>query len=323
MISKTIKGKKCPQCSSFIKADQAKCNVCGFDFELENKSENESEIAVTVKSESNTIVCPKCQTQNNPEFKFCKICKYPLKEMPPGRTGDTTKLQLRLEWLKTETDDFFEKELDFHKFLPYFDGCLQWQGYAFFAYKAMDNFEMLARKIEQTAEAKLYKKCQSADIETSGKEFFAGAVKIKLLGASDSDMEMQTVISSDKTVFVGPGEAADNTSAKTGTPRIRIINMGLEEDIIEIPGKTLIGRDFLAKQTTLAAETMRKSGISSEHFYLTPSPGARWLIEPLPDKPIFIEICAEPVALKSGDILRLVAGRHVGEFKIGIRETGI
>ncbi len=323
MIAKTIKGKKCPQCSSFIKADQAKCNVCGFDFDVENKSENESEIAVTVRSESNTITCPKCQTPNNPEFKFCKICKFPLKEMPPGKSGEAAKLQLRLEWLKTETDACFDKELDFHKFLPYFDGCLQWQGYAFFAYKTMGYFEMLARKTEQTGEAKLFKKCLYAAVETSGKEFFTGAVKIKLLGDSDSDMELQTVISSDKTVFVGPGEAADNASAKTGTPRIKIMNMGLAEDIIEIPGKTLIGRDFLAKQTKLAAETMRKSGISSEHFYLTPLPGAGWLIEPLPDKPIFIEICAAPVALKSGDILRLVAGRHVGECKIGIRETGI
>jgi rubredoxin len=323
MMQKTIRGKKCPQCSSFIKADQDKCNVCGFVFETEEGPENEPELPVTIKTGSNSIVCPKCKTDNNPEFKFCKICKHPLKEVTQDEIKPGKKLRLTFDWLKSDLKEYFENELDFNDFPPYFDGCLLWEGYAFCVYQNKKEFEILARKIDTSAAALLYKKCPAANILSSGQDFFLGAVKIKLLGDINSQKELKTMVSSDKTVFVGPGESLDDHSVNTGLPRLIILDMDLKEDTIEINGKTLLGRDSLGKNTDLDFEVMRKSGVSNEHVYLTPLPGSKWLIEPLPNKPIFSEICQEPVILHNGEMLRFVSGHQVGEFKIGIKKTRI
>jgi len=320
MIQKTIRGKKCPQCASFIKADQVKCSACGFDFETNDKPEQEeTELPVTVLTDSGGIPCPKCKTINNAEFKFCKICKHPLKEVPLGKPGMTKKIQLTCEWLKPDTQKFFPDEQDFKEFPPYFDGCLQWQGYGFFVYKQKSKFEILCRKIDTTVDTILYKKCLDTTIAVSGKEFFLGAFKIKLMGDTDSRVEQQTVVSSDKTLFVGPGESRDDHSAKTGLPRLKICDLGLQSDTIEIGEKVLLGRDFLGKHTDLDFEIMRKSGVSNEHLFLTPLPGSGWLIEPLPGKSLFTEISEAAIILHPGDTLRLVSNDHVGEFKIGIK----
>lgn len=322
-MQKTIRGKKCPKCSSFIKADQDKCTVCGFEFDTNDEIVKETELPVTVKTEGDSIICPKCDTQNNAEFKFCKICKYPLKDAAFYKNKSGKKLQLRFEWLRNDVEEFLKKEQDFDDFLPYFDGCLVWQGYAFCVYKNGNRYEILSKKSDPDVDSILYKKYSQAFIEDSGKEFFLGAVKIKVLGDVNSRMEIKTIVSSDKTIFAGPGESLDDKSAKTGLPRLRILDMGLKEDMIEIGEKVLFGRDFLSRHTDLDYEVMRKSGVSNEHVYLTPIQGAKWLIEPLPDKPIFTEISAVPVILYNGDILRWVSSHFVGEFKITIKETEV
>lgn len=321
MMQKTIRGKKCPQCSSFIKADQDKCNVCGFVFAAQEGPEDEKELPVTIKTDSNSIVCPKCKTDNNPEFKFCKICKHPLKEDALDEIKPGKKFRLTCDWLKADLEEFYENEQYFNDFPPYFDGCLQWEGYAFCVYRNKREFEILARKIDPSSTVLLYKKCPAANIISSGEDFFMGAVKIKLLGDISSQTELKTMVSPVKTVFVGPGESIDDQSGKAGLPRLKILDRDLNEDTIEINGKTLVGRESLGKQTGLDYEVMRKSGVSNEHVYLTPLPGAKWLIEPLPNKPVFSEICQAPVILHNGEILRLVSDQHVGEFKIGIKKT--
>lgn len=323
MIEKTIRGKKCPQCSSFIKADQDTCSECGFKFEIKNETEHETELPATIKTDSNTIACPKCKTKNSVEFKFCKICKHPLKEVTLNKIKLEKKLRLRFEWLRTDAEELLEKEQDFNEFLPYFDGCLQWQGYAFCVYKNVNKFEILSRRIDASIGSILYKKYSDSTIETSGKEFFLGAVKIKILGDINAQKELKTIVSSDKTIFAGPGESLNDKSAKTGLPRLKICDMDLKEDTIEIGEKILFGRDFLSGHTDLDYEVLRKSGVSNEHVYLAPIQGAKWLIEPLANKPIFTEISEAPIILYNGDILRLVSSRHVGEFKIRIEETRI
>ncbi|MCK5059298.1 MAG: hypothetical protein KAT34_21795 [Candidatus Aminicenantes bacterium] len=322
MMQKTIRGKKCPQCASFIKADQAKCSVCGFDFDIKDKpKQEETELPVTVRTDSGGALCPKCKTINNAEFKFCKICKYPLQEDPFSQDKKTKKIRLTCAWLKPEARQILPDEQGFSDFLPYFDGCLQWQGYGFCVYKHKSKFEILCRKTGTTVDTVLYKKCLDTTIAASGKEFFIGAVKIKLMGDTDSRVEQQTVVSSDKTVFIGPGETQDDHSAKTGLPRLKICDPDLQPDTVEIGEKVLLGRNFLGKHTGLDYEVMRKNGVSSEHLFLTPLPGAGWLVEPLPEKPIFTEISEAAIILHPGDILRLVSKEYVGEFEIGIKES--
>lgn len=324
MIQKTIRGKKCPKCASFIKADQPKCSVCGFDFETQDEgAKEETELPVTIKTGGNYIACPKCQTRNNPDFKFCKICKHPLGEYTLGIKKPVKKLLLNFDWLSTEKDGNLGKEEVFSDFLPYFDGCLQWQGYAFCVFKKKNKFEILCRKTDASSSALLYRKCAYPHIEVSGNDLFLGAIKIKLMGDVNSHEEQQTVVSSDKTLFVGPGQGPGENPEKKGLPRLSVCDMDLKTDTVEIAGKILLGRDFLSKNTDLDYELMRKNGVSNDHVYLTPLQGSRWLIDPLPDKTFFSEICEEPVILYKEDILRFVSDHHVGEFKIAVKESGI
>jgi hypothetical protein len=321
-MQKTISGKKCPKCSSFIKAGQAQCSVCGFDFEMKNEpAKEEPELPVTIKTGSNNIICPKCRTQNNPEFKFCKICKHPLQEVTLAKNKPAKKLRLNFNWLSAETGENFLKEEDFSNCRPYFDGCLQWEGYTFCAFKKKYKFEILVRKTGASSHSLLYKKCSHVYIEISGNQIFLGAVKMKLMGDMNPQTEQQTMVNSDKTLFVGPGESLHDNPAQKGLPRLKICEMSLKKDTVELKKRTLLGRDFLARHTDLDHEVMRKNGISNEHVYLTPLQGSRWLIEPLPNKSIFVEINEEPVVLHKDDILRLAADHQVGEFKINVMET--
>lgn len=324
MIQKTISGKKCPKCASFIKADQPKCSVCGFEFGTQDEGKKEeTELPVTIKTGGNYVACPKCQTRNNPDFKFCKICKHPLSEYTLGIDKPVKKLLLNFDWLSTERDGHPPKEDVFKDFLPYFDGCLQWQGYAFCAYKKKNKFGILCRKTDPSTSALLYRKCAYPQLEMSGNVFFLGAIKIKLMGDVNSREEQQAVVSSEKTLFVGPGRGPGENSEKKGLPRLEICDMDLKTGTVEIGGKILLGRDFLTKHTDLDNELMRQNGVSNEHAYLTPLPGSKWLIDPLPGKTFFTEICEEPVVLYKEDIVRFAADHHVGECRITVKETGI
>ena len=322
MMQKTISGKKCPQCASFVKAEEGKCSICGFDFETKEKpKQEETELPITVLTDSGGVHCPKCKTINDAEFKFCKICKHPLKEFPLDRNGTAKKIRLTCECLKSEAQQILPDEQDFSDFSPYFDGCLQWQGYGFCVYKQKSKSEILCRRINTSADTVIYKKCLNTTITVSGKEFFIGAVKIKLMGNTDPRLEQKTVISSSKTLFVGPGESQDDHSAKTGPPRLEVCDLALQSDTVEIGEKVLLGRDFLGKHTDLDYEVMRKNGISKEHLFLTPLPDTGWLIDLLPGKSVFTEINEAPIILFPGDTLRFVSKDHVGEFKIGIKES--
>jgi hypothetical protein len=325
MGQKTIKGKRCPVCSSFMYDTDARCKVCGHV--PAGKNVDTYGNPNIPASEKGVIKCSKCGSVNSDDFKFCKICKHPLKTEEKNRAipqegietigGGSSEIFLNFEWSKVPPGFKEEKQLRFVNFSPFFDGYLQWKEYVFFVYRHLAKYEILIRKIKRSNESKLYKKCKNILIGKSGNEFYVGAVKLQLLGEAHQNEELKTIVKPTKTFFVGPGEEI-NGYVKTGPPGLKVLNLSPEKEFIEIREKVLIGRSFLADQWEINEDTLRKNGISKEHMYITPLKDGDWLIEPVMDKPVFTEIGEIPQILEEGDILRCVSKDQVGEFKINI-----
>lgn len=332
MTQKTIRGKKCPKCSSFMEDDAVRCGVCGSkleerDVDTRPESNHLFDPAFDQKGE---IKCSKCGAVNNDDYKFCKICKHPLKGIYEEKTGtipqETTEtickgssgISLSLDWSKVPGGYNAEKELSFVDFSPYFDGYLQWKEYAFFVYRDLAQYEILIRKIKPSKESKLYKKCKNALVARSGKEFYLGAVKFQLVGGGFQTEELKTIVMAEKTFFRGPGEKI-NEHVKTGRAGLKVLNFDAKKEFVEIREKVLIGRTFLAEQWEVDENLLRKNGISKEHMYITPMEDGNWLMEPVPDKALFVEIGENPQILDECDVLRWLSNAQIGEFKIGIK----
>jgi RNA polymerase subunit RPABC4/transcription elongation factor Spt4 len=84
MTEKTMQGKKCPKCKSFVRDDSSGCSVCGFEWAKKTtgaQTEKVEELP-TAQPEKETslpgsMACPKCGTENSSDFRYCKICKHP------------------------------------------------------------------------------------------------------------------------------------------------------------------------------------------------------------------------------------------------------
>jgi RNA polymerase subunit RPABC4/transcription elongation factor Spt4 len=326
MIHKTVKGKRCPVCSSFMEDRAVQCRVCGY--KPGGKEDDPLGIPGIPTGEKGVIKCSKCGSVNRNDFKFCKICKHPLKTEERDRVipqegietiskGSSSELFLRFDWITVPPGYQEEKQLRFVNFSPFFDGYLQWKEYVFFVYRHLAQYEMLTRKIKRANESKLYKKCKNILIGKSGNEFYIGAVKLQLLGEAHEKEELKTIVKPTGTFFVGPGEEI-NGNVKTGPPGLKVLNLSPGKEFIETREKVLIGRHFLADQWKINEDTLRKNGVSKEHMYITPLKDGDWLMEPIPGKPVFTEIGEIPQILEAGDTLRWVSTDRVGEFKIYI-----
>jgi ribosomal protein S27AE len=343
MIQKTIRGKKCPNCASFMEETALACGVCGYKPDggeptipsprpEQREFPGPTDPLLPGKKE---IICGKCGTVNQGDSRFCKICRHPLTESQnnnvkttPQDTRDDVDTKrsgapanrLTIDWIKAPPGDKTSEELQLLDLSPYFTGYVKWRDYTFLVYRnrMANQYEILTRKIEISDESTLFKKCQQVFIARSGSEFYLGSLRFQLVGNLSQGEELKTIIKPEQTLFVGPGEPV-NRKTDTGLPGLKALNLFSQKNIIEITQKILIGREFLAKQWEVAEDTLRKNGISKEHIYLTPLPDGLWLIEPLPDKPLYVEIAEVPQSFTEKDILRWTFKDRFGEFKINIK----
>lgn len=328
MTEKTMKGKKCPKCLSFVKDDSNGCSVCGFEWAKKRsnaRGEKGLELPATQPDRESPLpaclACPKCGTENSGDFKYCKICKHPLKAAIgdiPGKIDPDTSLQIRLDWKVKPSSDISDIRLDLTGLKPYFTGYAHWKDYAFFVFPLGDGYQILVKKSNAKGSGSvLFRKCSGPFMMESGREFYLGAVRFQVLGDLSQDGSDKTLLKSDKTVLRGPGEKQPPRFL-AGKSRIKILDLKPEHKYTEITGVTPIGRTFLVDIFGLEDDELRQNGISKEHIRMTPFARGKWLLEPQPDKPVFEEINEIPLFLNSGDILRWVGENRMGEFKIHI-----
>ena len=327
MTEKTMQGKKCPQCHSFVRDDSSTCSVCGFELRKKMSSTQVEKGEIlhhrpqdTESQDLDLIACPKCGTENSKDFRFCKICKHPLQDVAggiPGKTEQTDRLQLCLYWKVKPADDYTETRLSLNGLSPFFIGYGCWQDHAFFVYPSPDGHQILVKKADIESSSTLFRKCPHTFMVESGREFYLGAVRFQVLGDLGAADEDKTVMKSDKTVLRGPGEKQVHHFL-AGKSRIKIKNLKSEHDSAEIKEATPVGRNFVAEFSGLGEEELRNSGISKDHIRITPFIGGKWLLEPRMDKPVFEEINEIPLLLKTGDTLRWVCENKMGEFEIHV-----
>ena len=327
MNEKTMQGKKCSKCHSFVGDDSSVCSVCGFEWgkkmsgtQVEKGESLHPRPQDTESQDLDLIACPKCGTENSSDFKFCKICKHPLQGVAggiPGRIEQPDRLQLCLYWKVKPADDYTETRLSLNGLSPFFIGYGCWEDYAFFVYPSPDGHQILVKKADIGSSSTLFRKCPHTFMVESGREFYLGAVRFQVLGDLRAEDEDKTVMKSDKTVLRGPGEKQVHHFL-AGNPRIKIKNLESEHDSAEILEATSVGRDFVAELSGLEEEELRNSGISKEHIRITPFIGGKWLLEPQMDKPVFEEINEIPLLLKTDDTLRWVGENQMGEFEIHV-----
>jgi hypothetical protein len=323
MAAETVRGKKCPKCSSFIKDGTSKCEICGFPTVEKEKTRSQPSTQ-SEKAWFTPVICPRCGTGNQADFKFCKMCKHPLDtpSTPAEKEvanliekSETTirqplsKYFLEFHWLKSPGREI-ENKLELIDFSPFFIGYTRWDDYAFLVYRYSDLYEMLVRKIIETGEAMLYKRCRSIVVLRVGRIFCLGQLTLQLTENIES-------ANSNKTILIGPG-AVPHNPAKCGKG-IRITNIAAERDFIEIKEKCRIGRDWIAQQFGLDKEMLRTSGVSREYFEITPLEDGNWLLNPMNTKNLFVAIDEVPESIKEGETLRWVKEQRYGEFQLKIK----
>jgi hypothetical protein len=337
MAEKTIQGKPCPKCFSFVPAGAEKCGVC--DFVLSGNEEktipeyNKPDPArsVTSKITSDAVItCSKCGTENHQDFRFCKICKHPLKddqvmavkrdESPIKDVAEKKQINqyLYLDWITKPEQQTVEDTLSLRDFLPYFHGYSEWQGYIFLIYQKHNMPEILIKKIKDSSFSHFYKKCSQITLIESGKIFFLGSKKFQLLGDLKENEDVKTVIKSDKTIIKGPEDSKQNLSLK-GRARLKILNQETSTPYFDIEQKTIIGTNEIADSFKINKEELGNAGISKKHVIITPLRNGKWLLEPFKDQAFYEEINEIPLTVAEHDVIRWIKNDQIGEFKLKIK----
>ena len=313
--TRTFRGKKCPKCSSFIRDDKSKCDVCGFAPE---EKKNKEKIGI------HPVICPRCNTENQPDFNFCKICKHPLEEktviveekespilLEQTKAAEHTplsKIFLEFHWIEPPNKEDVNM-LELMDFQPFFNGYTRWDDHAFFVYQHFGVFEILLRKIESACKSVLYRRCNNRVMLKTGSVVCLGQIAFQLT---------EEVPNSNKTIVIGPGSGA--THANKSKRGLRITNMTAERELVEIKEKCRIGRDWISQQFGLDREMLRMSGVSKEQIRITPLEHGRWQLEPMNSKNIYTAIDEAPVLLEEEETLRWVMGNQYGEFQLKIKK---
>jgi hypothetical protein len=311
----TFRGKRCPKCSSFIKDDKSKCEICGFAPEEKKKDE---QVGI------HPVICPRCNAENQADFNFCKICKHPLEvktviagDKEPSISFEETKttehtplskIILEFQWAITPPDQVGENMIRLIDFHPLFTGYGKWKNYAFFVYGYSNSYEVLVRRINEMDQSMLYHRCENIVLLKSGSVFCLGQLDFQLT---------ENVNHSNKTAVIGPGSVPHHTNkSKRG---LRITNMSAEKEFVEINEKCRMGRDWISQQFGLDREMLRMSGVSKEQIRITPLEHGKWQLEPMNSKNIYLAIDEVPVLVEEGEALRWVSRNQYGEFQLKIK----
>jgi hypothetical protein len=339
MAEKTIQGKPCPKCFSFVPTGAEKCSVCGFELtgdaektipEYNGRPDPAKGIASKLESEM-VITCSKCGTENHQDFRFCKICKHPLQDgqvldakMDQSEKQDVNDkkisgLHLHLDWKKKPEQNALEDRLLLTDFSPYFDGYSEWQGYVFLVYQMNNRPEILLRKLKELSISHFFKKSSQITMIESGKTFFLGTKQFQLLGDLKENKDVKTVIKSDKTIIKEPVHSKQNLYLK-GRTRLKILNQKTSTPYLEIDKKFLIGIKEIANSFKMSEEELRKAGIADAHMAITPLEGGKWLLEPYNPNSFYEEINEIPLIITEDDIVRWVRNDQFAEFIIKVEQ---
>lgn len=313
--TKTFKGKKCPKCSSLIKNGKSICEVCGFEPDEKKKKE---------KVGIYTVICPRCNTENQADFNFCKICKHPLEEKTviaeekesPILLEETkawehtplSKIILEFHWTEPPHQEIVNM-LEMIDFDPFFTGYARWDDHAFFVYQHFGLYEVLLRKIDPAGKSVLYRRCNNRVMLKTGSVVCLGQLAFRLT---------EEVLKSNKTIVIGPGSGSIHANkSKRG---LRITNMTAEREFIEIKEKCRIGRDWISQHFGLDKDMLRMIGVSKNQIRISPLEHGRWQLEPMNSKNIYVAIDEVPVSVEEGETLRWVMGNQYGEFQLKIKK---
>ncbi|MCK4836939.1 MAG: hypothetical protein KAT17_09885, partial [Candidatus Aminicenantes bacterium] len=228
---------------------------------------------------------------------------------------------LAIEWINAPEKSKTESSLSLTQFTPYFSGYTRWKDYGFFVNKLQEGYEILVKKLPVPSSSTMFKQCEGIFILESGCEFYLGAVKFQLLGDFLEDKDHKTVVKSNKTILKGPGERRRQHFFE-GQPRLKIDRITSKREFVEINEKFRLGRPQIAELFGANEDELRQNGISKEHITLTPFMGGQWILEPLPAKPVFVEINESPVILQPGKTIRWVSDDQVEEFQLVIHSAG-
>ncbi len=332
-MSETIIDKKCPECGSFIQAKAKRCPVCGH--------EKIPTQPISIEIESAQKKCPKCRQECMPGSRFCRYCGAALGQSEIRSTKEYSRNEslltsgaaknrkcrfIQFDWVKMTPGYTMVNSLDLDSDIALFNGYVQWEGYGFFLYQNQKKNEILIRKIDPQAAAKLFRKCEKATLVEPQTEIYIGAMGVEVIGsAPETNQNNENATIANVTRYVGPGEKrrSDNSGEKPASTFdsaiIRFLDAASGVPHIEAKGKTLIGRSFLASKLNMKDETLRELGISQEHVHLTAGE-RQWLVEPVKGKPVYIEIKETPVVAREGGIFRWMFADCFGEFKLRVAE---
>lgn len=325
-MEKTVLGKKCLKCASFLKENEVVCKICGFNNGVEEKIESKLKKTQYSKELPNILPCPKCTAKNNLEYAFCINCGFQLKESKdiPSRTkrrseisfkNNSENLTISLKWKKANFDLDSETSTFTAQVFKPFNGFLEWKDFFFFIYQNKGFYETIIKKKDTISTSKLFLTTNHPVIFERGMVFFIGNIQCKLSGTTFSD---KTVLRDlNKTYAIGPGEV-DSLNGQVG---IEILNKEGKGQKVNISDRTLIGRDFLIDNYKYSKEQLRISGVSERHLFVTPFKNGRWLIEPLKNKFFYREILKIPLRIIDTDLIRWVDKDRMGEFFIRIEEN--
>lgn len=307
MSTTILKGIRCPKCGSFIKIGQKKCEVCLYDLKPEDEIPLEKKIEKKPLKDAEYKKCPKCNTLNESQARYCKHCREPLKEIELI----SDQISILLNWVSTsQKTTGLPQEIYLNPFLPYYKGVGEWSGYGFMVYSSKSLNKIIIRRLKENNNEKIYAKINSAIIVESGIEFYLGAVGFQLLGSlrakKQSDKGEKTKILV-KTAQVGPGLNIENVLLG-GDPKLRIINVDIENSFFPINSETILGREFLKENTLIDPSALAGLGVSDKHLIITPMEGGTWLLAPMPDKYFYIEILENPIILAENSVIRYVFG---------------
>jgi hypothetical protein len=228
--------------------------------------------------------------------------------------------QLRLNWKVKPSKDISDVRLELTGLRPFFIGYADWNDHAFFVFSTGDGYQILVKRGNAgDSGSTLYKKCYGPVMMESGREFYLGAVRFQIRGTLSHGGTDQTVLRSDKTVLRGPGEK-QVPRFLAGKSRLKMLSLKPAHRYADITVATPVGRKFLVENFGLDDDELKQNGISKEHIRMTPYPNGNWLIECLPDKPVFEEVNEIPLIVSPGDVLRWVDENRMGEFEIQVDE---